>query len=116
MHSAKKTNQDELKLYNERKTDLANAISAITNAMATLKGSKPSLLQMQSAKDSVQEVLAMADALGMGVDTMQGPMAALLQQAPEVEMENYKFHSNGVIGTLETLLKDFRTRKNTNDS
>jgi len=116
MTAAKTTNKNELKTYNEKKTDLSNAVSAITNAMATLKGSKPSLLQMQSAKDSVQEVLAMADALGMGVDTMQGPMAALIQQAPEVEMENYKFHSSGVIGILEGLLKQFRTKKNTADS
>jgi len=74
------------------------------------------LLQLKSISDTVREALAMADALGLGVDTLQGPAAAFLQQAPEVEMENYKFHSSGVLNTLEKLLGTFRDKKATTDT
>jgi len=36
---------------------------------------------------------------------------ALFQQAPDVPMEDYKFHSDGIIATLEKLLDDFRAKK-----
>merc|ERR1712216_22335 len=54
----------------------------------------------------------MGDALGLG------SVPAFLQQgeAPEVEMEDYKFHSDDIIGSLEKLLADFRAQKNTVDA
>jgi hypothetical protein len=107
---AQTENADALKKYNEEKADLVAAMDGITNAMKTLKATKPSLMQLKAATMSVQEYIAMADALGLGVDT------TLLQQAPDVEMENYNFHSDGVIGTLEKLLKEFRGKKADSDS
>lgn len=117
MAKAVKDNEADLKVYGAEKEDLSSAISGITNALKTLKASKPSLMQLKSASGTVREALAMADALGLGVDSMTGPTAALLQgDAPEVEMENYKFHAGGVIETLEKLLDTFRTKKTTSDS
>jgi hypothetical protein len=60
--------------------------------------------------------MAMADAMGLGVDTLREPAAAFLQEdperePPEVEIENYKFHSNSVIETLEKLQKEFRKKR-----
>jgi len=116
MDAATKTNAKEMGLYAAEKADLSQAISAIGNALKTLKASKPSLLQLKSVSDSVREALVMADAMGLGVDSQQGDMAAFLQEDPAVEMENYKFHSGGVIGTLEKLQGTFRGKKNTADA
>jgi hypothetical protein len=117
MAKAVKDNEADLKVYGAEKEDLSSAISSITNALKTLKASKPSLMQLKSASGTVREAMAMADALGLGVDSMTGPTAALLQgDAPEVEMENYKFHAGGVIETLEKLLDTFRGKKTKSDA
>jgi len=110
MKKANEENAKEVKTYTDSAADLSFAIESIQNALKTLKASKPSLLQLQSASDAVREAVAMADAMGLGVDSLQGPAAALLQDVP-VEMENYKFHSDGVIGTIEKLLGTFRGKK-----
>jgi len=39
-----------------------------------------------------------------------------LQQAPEVQMEDYKFHSDDIIATLEKLLGQFRDEKTSIDA
>merc|ERR1719247_1244241 len=56
----------------------------------------------------------LADALGL--KSANSPALVLLQDAPEVEMENYKFHSSGIIETLEGLLSDFQKTKNDVDA
>merc|ERR1719247_3253107 len=56
----------------------------------------------------------LADALGL--KSAKSPALVLLQDAPEVEMENYKFHSSGIIETLEGLLSDFQKTKNDVDA
>merc|ERR1719393_882908 len=57
--------------------------------------------------------IAMADALGLGGVSVQKVTASLLQQdaAPAVQMEDYKFHSDSIIETLEKLLVDFKAEK-----
>jgi len=107
-----------IKAYTANAADLSKANRGMENALKTLKSSTPSLLQMESVTDAVQEALIMADALGLGPDTSKGPGAALLQNAgpkATVEMENYKNHNGGVITTLEALLGTFRTNKNKAD-
>jgi len=118
MEDEEKDNAKEVKKYLEKAADLSDAIDSIEGALKALKSSQPSLLQLRSASNAVQTALAMADALGLGVDTMHGPAAAFLQgepdeemEAPDVEMENYKSHSGGVIDTIEGLLKKFRGKK-----
>merc|ERR1719197_2142584 len=56
----------------------------------------------------------MADALGLGGEATQKAASFFLQQSDSdvpVEMEDYKFHSGGIIDTLEKLLGDFRKEK-----
>jgi hypothetical protein len=53
----------------------------------------------------------MADSLGLGGAKTQRATAMFLQQSPDVPMEDYKFHSDDVISTLEGLQKDFRAEK-----
>merc|ERR1719478_1386497 len=54
----------------------------------------------------------MADALGLGDAATKHAAAVFLQQTgPGVPMQDYDFHSGGVIDMLENLQKNFRTEK-----
>jgi len=52
----------------------------------------------------------------MGLKTAQSPALVFLQGAPDVEMEDYKFHSSGIVDTLEKLTADFEDEKNKVDA
>jgi len=99
--------------YETNEGDLSAALSALKGAIKELKASKnPSLLQLQGISKTVTQAVVMADALGLNV-----PGLAMLQQGDvPVEMENYKFHSDSIIETLENLLKEFTSEKNNIDA
>merc|ERR1719515_689812 len=82
-------------------------------SVKVLKSSKsPSLLELQSIGKTVQRAALMADALGLGGAAVQKAATFFLQQGDvPVEMEDYKFHSSGIVETLEKLLNDFRKTK-----
>merc|ERR1719515_702928 len=82
-------------------------------SVKVLKSSKsPSLVQLQSIGKTVQRAALMADALGLGGEGVQKAATFFLQQGDvPVEMEDYKFHSGGIVETLEKLLNDFRKTK-----
>jgi len=104
--------QATLAVYEKNAADLEGALAAIAGAIDVLKSSKnPALVQLQSVAKTLQTATILADALGL--KSAKG--LAFLQQ-PEVEMEDYKFHSNSVIETLEGLRKDFRKTKNDVDA
>jgi len=70
------------------------------------------LLEMQAVGKTVQQAALMADALSLGGADVQKAATFFLQQGDvPVEMEDYKFHSGGIIKTLEKLLGDFRKTK-----
>merc|ERR1719407_152074 len=102
-----------LAVYKTNEADLKAALYALTEAIKVLKSSKtPSLVQLQSIGKTVQRAALMADALGLGGVAVQKAATFLLQQGHvPVEMEDYKFHSSGIIETLEKLLGDFRKTK-----
>jgi hypothetical protein len=99
--------------YATNEADLKAALYALQEAIKVLKSSKtPSLIQLQSVAKTVQKAALMADALGLGGDEVQKAATFLLQQGDvPVEMEDYKFHSNSIIETLEKLLGNFRKTK-----
>jgi hypothetical protein len=105
-------------VYSKNSADLEGALTAIAGAIDVLKSSKkPALVQLQSVAKTVQTATLLADALGIkSASQVQQGFVALLQQNPEVEMEDYKFKSGSVIETLEGLRKDFRETKNEVDS
>jgi len=107
-----------LAVYEKNAADLEGALAAIDGAIDVLKSSKkPALVQLQSIAKTVQSATLIADALGMkSASKVQQGFVALLQQNPEVEMEDYKFHSSSVIETLEGLKGDFRSTKNDVDA
>jgi len=107
------TSDESLAVYTTNEADLASAIFALEGAIKELKSSKkPSLMQIQGLSKTLEKASLMADALGLS------SLPAFLQKAggPEVEMEDYKFHSDDIVGSLEKLLTDFTKQKNTVDA
>jgi len=111
MKKARKTRAAELKVYTTNSDDLKAALTALDGAIKSLKSSKgTSFAQFKGVSQTVRTALLLADALGLGGEETQ-KAAAFFQQAPDVPMEDYKFHSDGIIATLERLLDDFRKKK-----
>merc|ERR1719409_1954649 len=94
------------------------ALASLTEAIKVLKSSKtPSLLELQSIGKTMQQAALMADVLGLGGKAAEKAATFFLQQRDvPVEMEDYKFHSSGIIKTLEKLLGDFRKTKSDVDA
>merc|ERR1719181_2310555 len=113
MKKATEKSDAALKVYTTNDADLKAALYALTEAIKVLKSSKtPSLVQLQTIGKTVQRAALMADALGLGGVGVQKAATFFLQQGDvPVEMEDYKFHSSGIIDTLEKLLNDFRKTK-----
>merc|ERR1719162_775189 len=107
-----------LVVYTTNAADMTAALSALAEATKVLKGSnKPSLLELQAIVKTVQRAALMADALGLGGAHVQKAATFFLQQGDvPVEMEDYKFHSSGIIDILEKLGADFKKTKNDLDA
>merc|ERR1719182_384215 len=103
------------KVYKTNEADLKAALYALTEAIKVLKSSKtPSLAQLKSIGQTVKQATLMAEVLGLGGEAVEKANTFFLQQGSgdvPVEMEDYKFHSSGIIETLEKLLGDFRKEK-----
>eukprot|EP00444_Apocalathium_aciculiferum_P006232 CAMPEP_0183401320 /NCGR_PEP_ID=MMETSP0370-20130417/13176_1 /TAXON_ID=268820 /ORGANISM="Peridinium aciculiferum, Strain PAER-2" /LENGTH=751 /DNA_ID=CAMNT_0025582755 /DNA_START=72 /DNA_END=2327 /DNA_ORIENTATION=+ len=112
MKEASEERAKTLKLYESNSADLQSALDSLDGAIKTLKSSaSPSLVQIS---DSLRTALNLADALNLGGSAKDRKVIALLQEPSnnnEVPIEDYDFHSNGIIGTLEKLNKDFRNEK-----
>merc|ERR1719410_2224210 len=112
MKKAKAERAEELATYKANEADLTAALEALTGAIQKMKASKsPSLLQFQSMCKTIKTAMMLADALNIGSVATQKTVSMFLQQAPEVQMEDYKFHSDDIIATLEKLLDEFRAEK-----
>merc|ERR1719313_543442 len=106
--------EKEKALFEKNSADLISALEALDAAIASLKSSKPaSFLQLQGLGKTVRKALDLADALGLAGATHASRMVtSLLQQdQPGVPMQDYDFHSDGIIGTLEKLKEDFTSTK-----
>merc|ERR1719506_941184 len=115
MATAQAESDKAFALYEKNAADLTAALYGVREAIKVMKASQtPSLVQIQSASKTIRTALMLADALGL--KSAKSPALVLLQDAPEVEMENYKFHSSGIIETLEGLLSDFQKTKNDVDA
>lgn len=115
MKEAKEDRAKELKVYKSNEADLAAALEALEGAIKVMKQSKgPSLIELKSVAKTVREAAMLADALS--INTAAQHKVAFLQEAPEVNMEDYKFHSNDIIDTLEKLQGAFRKEKNEVDA
>jgi DNA repair exonuclease SbcCD ATPase subunit len=90
--------------------ELSKGITDLTNAVNTLKGSRPSsLLSLKSVIKTVRQAVFMGDAMGHSPKHQQA-LVALLQQDPEVPMQDFTFHSEEIVSTIEGLQSDFKTK------
>lgn len=102
-----------LEEYERNAADLTAALTALEGAIQSLKASKnPSLAQVEEIAKSVSLATDMADALGLRTKASSKSFLLLQQAAaPDVPIEEYKFHSDDIVSTLEGLLGDFKTKK-----
>merc|ERR1719469_1139503 len=114
MKDAEATRKSTFRLYGTNTVDLSGALEALQGAIQTLKASKnPTLMQIRSVSETVRTAALLADALGLGGKSAEMASTFFLQQDPanEVQMEDYKYHSEAIIKTLEDLLDDFKKEK-----
>jgi len=117
LDKATEERKETLGVYEKNAADLEGALNALDGAIEVLKASKnPTFAQISSIAKTVKSASLMADALGLGSAKNQQTLAFFLQQDPSVPMEDYKFHSQSVIDTLEQLKGDFRAEKNDVDA
>jgi hypothetical protein len=117
LDKATEERKETLGVYEKNAADLEGALNALDGAIEVLKASKnPTFAQITSIAKTVKSASLMADALGLGSAKNQQTLAFFLQQDPSVPMEDYKFHSQSVIDTLEQLKGDFRAEKNDVDA
>jgi len=86
--------------YVEREGKLSTAIQRMKDAIEALKAAQPALISKYSTV--LHDSIVMADVLGI-----HHQAASLIQQTPAA----YSSHSNEVISTLESLLKNFKQKK-----
>merc|ERR1719478_783864 len=110
MKENKEKRAGEKATFDALHAELTKGITDLTNAVNTLKGSRPaSLLSLKSVIKTVRQAAFMSDAMGHNPKN-QKALAALLQQDPEVPMEDFTFHSEEIISTIEGLQSDFKTK------
>jgi len=117
----KKVEKEMKKLTKDRKeteasfdqtvADMEPALTGLRGAIKAVKNSKPDSFVQVAFHDEVRNAVMLADAMGF---TSAQAAAKIFLQAPsnEVPMENYKFHSEGIISTLEKLLTEFQDEIN----
>jgi len=102
--------------YEAEAADLSKALSALKAAKKALEDSKPaSFLQL---RDSIDHALALADSMDMISVPKQRAIAAFMQQTAGVDPSDptYKFHSQGIIDTIQKLLDEFLAKKSELDA
>jgi len=114
--TAQGTRRSTAKLYMKNSNDVKAALIGLAGAIESLKASKnptPSLLEVKPLSDTIRTAVVLADALGFSDKHSAGLLSFVQNDPPanEVQMEDYKFHSDDVIGTLENLQKQFTTTK-----
>jgi len=102
----------QLAAYKAESADVEAGLVALAGAIKELKASKrPVLLQLQGVANTVRTAALIADSLGLVSGKSTGPLAAFLQEDPQVPFEDYKFKSNDIISMLEELEKSFKQTK-----
>merc|ERR1719421_20475 len=112
MKVAKEKRTAEKTEYDALFAELTKGLKDLSNAVKTLKGSSSGVYGFAQIKDSIKTIrhaASMADALGHS-PKHQRALAALLQQEPEVPMQDYNFHSEEIVSMIEGLVNDFKEK------
>lgn len=89
--------------------DLTKADESLKKAIKALKKAKGGRLFLET-REAVTASLALADAMSLVTPAKQKAVAAFLQQGVDPENPDYKFRSNSIIETLESLSEDFTAK------
>mmetsp|Transcript_26435 Transcript_26435/g.75672 ORF Transcript_26435/g.75672 Transcript_26435/m.75672 type:complete len:727 (-) Transcript_26435:62-2242(-) len=105
--------QKEQAVYEASEADLSKAISSLDNAIKAMEKSKPASASLMSIRESVERSLALADIMNLISEPKHKAVSAFLQTGTTVDPVDptYKYHSHGIIETLDKLLTDFRAEK-----
>ncbi|CAK0907091.1 unnamed protein product [Prorocentrum cordatum] len=100
--------------YNYDAADLSKAISSLANAMTALHDAKtpPSAAMLLALRSSV----AKGSQLARTLDSRLPKAQAFLQAKVEPTSPEYKYHSDGIISTIEDLHTEFTAKKTTLDA
>merc|ERR1719502_527823 len=101
--------EKEHAIYEVEYGDASAAVDALSSAIAHISGSKDA--KLTEVKATITKTLALADALNLKPKNAEKLTALLQQPEGDVPEEDYTFHSDGIIKTLEDLLKEFKERK-----
>jgi len=99
--------------YLKEAADMSSAIDALMRAIESVKSSKEGLagnVELEGAFAQLRTVLKSQAASAKGLDGL----SALVNQPGEAK--TYKYHSNEILATLESLLVTFREKKNELDA
>jgi len=99
----------EMAEYEAVIADLAKGLDSLDKAIKAMKDSKPS--SFLAIRQTVGESLKLADALSLIKAPKRQAVSAFLQQSVDPSDAEYKFHSEGIIDTLQDLQKDFTKQK-----
>jgi chromosome segregation ATPase len=97
--------------YEAEAADLSKALSSLKNAIKAIGDSKPvALLQMRR---SIDHALALAESMDLLSAPKQQAISNFIQEATGVDPSDptYKFHSQGILDTLQKLLDEFTAEK-----
>mmetsp|Transcript_59170 Transcript_59170/g.135375 ORF Transcript_59170/g.135375 Transcript_59170/m.135375 type:complete len:695 (+) Transcript_59170:112-2196(+) len=100
--------------YNYNAADLSKAISSLSNAMTALHDAKtpPGAAVLLALRSSVAKGSQLARALDSRLPKAQ----AFLQAKVDPTSPEYKYHSDGIISTIEDLHTEFTAKKTTLDA
>merc|ERR1719224_49642 len=115
MTLAKEKRTEEKTEYDAIFAELTTGLGDLQNAVKALKAGAAGdsehygFLSIKSSIKMIRQAAFMADAMGHS-PKHQRALAALLQQDPEVPMQDYNFHSAEIVTTIEGLVDDFKAK------
>lgn len=98
----------ERSVFEATEADFKKAISGLEGAITALSTAKPAT-DFIALRKSVDKSLAIADVLNLIDSSKQRAISAFLQQKARVDPDDpeYKFHSQGILDTINKLKADF---------
>jgi len=95
--------------FEAKQADLANAVRSLTNAIASMENSKSFL----AVREKVQRGIALAEVMNLIPEPKRQALNAFLQTDEKVDPNDavFKYHSQGIIETLNGLHTDFSGQK-----
>jgi len=91
--------------YEATAADLSKAIASLESAIKAMKETQPAAASLLAVRQSVQSSLDLAEVLNIASAERRQAVRVFLQVDPSDPM--YKYHSGGIIETLEKLLVEF---------